>query len=282
MASLHKDPNKNQSSKQSEGIEKGRFRNLEFSLKKRAYQELLAYCQRKSLTLEDGVSSLIERGIDNYWLMAYKSLKHDFIMLKENFETYKRDNKLLTAIEAQNEELKSQLLKKGIPNQVLATPSKKENTNKAGELSVAKELADKEGESEAARMSLAVREETAAKLKQFLIEKGFFVTDAVPVLIEYGLASQDEYALMALKEEREKELPKMDAEYAALRFRAYQYFKVNQTITIRLYVLLSENRRLKELCQLHGICIAAQDPWDDWGSDKINELYGRYVFVNRV
>lgn len=55
----------------------------------------------------------MERGVDNYWLVAYKPLKHDFIILKENFDL--RDNKLLTAIEAQNEGLKSQLLEKRIP-----------------------------------------------------------------------------------------------------------------------------------------------------------------------
>lgn len=256
---------------------------MEFSLRMSVHQELIAYCQRKSLTLEGGVSSLMERGMDNYWLMAYKSLKHDLIILKENFETYKRDNKLLTAIEEQNEELKSQLLEKGISGQVLAMASKKRDLNKIEKTSAVKEPAEKEGEAEAARISVALNEGTVERLKHFLMEKNFFATDALPVLIEYGLASEDENSLRALREEREKELPKIDAEYAVLRFQTYQCFKVNQMITIRLHLLLAENRSLKELCQLQGIrnhC--ARDPWDDWGPEKISELYGRYVFVNRV
>jgi hypothetical protein len=126
--------------------------------------------------------------------------------------------------------------------------------------------------------------ELAKKLDRFLCEKGFRVSDAAPVLIEYGLNSLDEGALKELGGERERELPKLETNYAVVRFQAYQCFMINQAIVMRLHILLSENRRLKKLCMAEGMMGAAmvKDAWESWGAAEVDSFYKRYVFVNSI
>jgi len=88
--------------------------DIELVVGESTYRRLVDHCQRNSLPFEDGVRSLLERGMENYWLMAYKSLKQDLAILEEDFKRYKRDYELLDAIEKQNEELDALLRSKGI------------------------------------------------------------------------------------------------------------------------------------------------------------------------
>lgn len=129
------------------------------------------------------------------------------------------------------------------------------------------------------QVRLTLTLEVANRLNRFLREKGFRASDIVPVLIEYGLDSQDEDALKELREERDRELPKIDSKYAVIRFQNYECFIVNQAIAMRLHTLLSENRRLKRLCRAEGIMnTEVKDAWDSWGVTEVDDFYKRYVF----
>ncbi|MCQ5377577.1 MAG: hypothetical protein NO516_05950 [Candidatus Methanomethylicia archaeon] len=133
------------------------------------------------------------------------------------------------------------------------------------------------------RIKISLPFEFAERLKSFIADKGLFADDALPVLIEYGLDSQDECALERLRQERDKDLPKIDSKHAVLRFQAYQYFMINQAITMKLNISLEINRRLKALCKTNGLMdISARDEWDGWGHEIVDELFKRYVFTNKA
>ncbi|MCQ5362460.1 MAG: hypothetical protein NO482_03445 [Candidatus Methanomethylicia archaeon] len=277
----HEDQNKKRSSENALGRQKYQHDKIEFWIDEMLYRGLTEYCLRNSLTLEEGASSLIEKGIDNYWLMVYKFKKRDFEILRENFEVYRKDNERLKAIEAQNEELKSLLLKEGASTEILKF-AEKSSAKEGGNRFETKDGAGGDTSEKKRLLRLELARGTVEKLNQFLLEKGFFAIDAIPVLIKYGLSSQDEDDLRVLKSEMEKELPKLDVQYTVLRFKIYQYFKVNQTLTMRLNILLAENRKLKEMCRRYGILNpGSKDEWDEWGAEKIGELYSRYLYVKR-
>jgi len=87
---------------------------IEFIMEDSTYERLMAFSQASSLTIVEAVMSAIEKGMENYWLMAYKSLKQDYSRLSENHERCRKDNKLLSTLEKQNEELEELLRSKGM------------------------------------------------------------------------------------------------------------------------------------------------------------------------
>jgi len=48
---------------------------------------------------------LIQRGMENYWLMYYSFLRREYFLLRERHDKYKRDNELFKALEKQNARL---------------------------------------------------------------------------------------------------------------------------------------------------------------------------------
>lgn len=133
------------------------------------------------------------------------------------------------------------------------------------------------------KVKMTVTPEFAERLAPFLRQKGVQADDAIPILLQYGLNSPREDSKDELEAERERELPKLETSYAKTRFKANQCFMINQAVTMRLHVLLSENRRLKKLCRAKGLIgKTAKDPWDSWGPSDLDSFYKRYVFVKSI
>ena len=267
---------------------------MEFDLAEPAYRKLCdgsgeAGC---AAGLAERVQLILERAMENYWVMAYRRMRDDYERLKVDCDRYRRDNEALDAVERQNAELQALLESKGVSAdavQAVPNPSPSQGRD-GGPRPLAPVRTEGKpagaqtegGGSRKARVAVELPSGFVGRLSQFLSEKCLLPEDALPVMVEYGLEAEDEEALKRLKEERDRDLCRIDSEYATLRFRSYQYFMVNQAITMKLNILLSENRRLKEACRANGLLPEdSSDEWDAWGSEKVVELFRRYVFTNR-
>jgi metal-responsive CopG/Arc/MetJ family transcriptional regulator len=133
------------------------------------------------------------------------------------------------------------------------------------------------------RLKVAIPYKVAEKLDRFLREKGLPKRHGLPVLIRDGLSDESEEELQKLKLEKEKEMGHLWGTYCTMRFQAYEDFMENKAITISLNFLLSENRSLKERLENVDLknCVS-KDEWDDWDEAKLNDLYRKYVFTNRL
>lgn len=273
---------------------KGGHARIEFDLPEETYRKLCDESRNADCAAElaERVQQILERAMENYWVMAYRRMRDDYERLKEDCERYRRDNEALDAIERQNAELQALLESKGLSadaGQAVQNPSPSQGRDgRPGSLAPGRPEGKPAGAqtggggSRKVRVALELPSGFIGRLSQFLSEKCLLPEDALPVMVEYGLEAEDEEALKRLKEERDRELCRIDSEYAALRFRSYQYFMVNQAITMKLNILLSENRRLKEACRANSLLPKERrDEWDGWGSERVGELFRRYVFTNR-
>jgi hypothetical protein len=86
---------------------------VEFVMENSTLERLINFSRANSLTMAEAAMAAIEKGMDNYWLMAYKSMKQDYARLTENHERCRNDTELLSALEKQNEELEALLRGKG-------------------------------------------------------------------------------------------------------------------------------------------------------------------------
>jgi len=134
---------------------------------------------------------------------------------------------------------------------------------------------------DALKIVLKIPVEHAERLEKFLSDKGFSVEDAFPVMIEYGLDCLDPDELKKINEEKELEQAKIGKSYPTLRFKTYQYFMDNQAMTMQLRIMLTENRRLKEMIRDSGLEQVPKSEWDRWGEEEIKRLYEKYVFTKR-
>jgi hypothetical protein len=136
---------------------------------------------------------------------------------------------------------------------------------------------------EKTRLKVAIPHEAAAKLEQFLKEKGLPRRQGIPLLIEYGLSDESEEELEKLKLEKETQMRHLYRTYCNMKFRAYEYFMENKAITMRLSFVLSKNRSLKQRLKEEGLqSFIAQDEWDNWDEAKVNEFFRKYVFMSRL
>jgi hypothetical protein len=125
--------------------------------------------------------------------------------------------------------------------------------------------------------------ETAEKLYQFLKEKGLSERQGIPLLIEYGLSDESEEELEKLKLEKESQMDHLQRKYCIMKFNTYEYFMENKVLTIRLSFLLSKNRSLKRKLIEEGLqSYLSQNEWDNWNEATVNELFRKYVFMNRI
>jgi len=132
-------------------------------------------------------------------------------------------------------------------------------------------------------LKIVVQSEIAEKLDSFLKEKGLPEREGIQTLIEYGLSDEDEEELEKLRSEKESQVSYMHGKYATMKFRAYELFVENRRITMKLNMLLSENRLLKKRLKDEGLQDpVSKDEWDDWDKDATEKYYRKYVFLNRA
>ena len=79
--------------------------SIELLLPEAVHSQLLAYSKESSLPFGEAALFLIQRGMENYWLMYYSFLRREYFLLRERHDKYKRDNELFKALEKQNARL---------------------------------------------------------------------------------------------------------------------------------------------------------------------------------
>jgi len=86
-------------------------------LDRSTYDRFKAYVEKNSFDESTALIHVLKRGMNYYWVHWYKQEKHNYRIMKEIFEEYKKDNETLEAIEDQNEQLKKILEERtGTPN----------------------------------------------------------------------------------------------------------------------------------------------------------------------
>jgi hypothetical protein len=93
---------------------KGEPAVLETFLDKSTYERFRDYVIKNHLSESEAVVKILERGMANYWLFEFKQVKANYMHIKKLFEEFKKDNKLLKAIQVENEQLKNILEKKDL------------------------------------------------------------------------------------------------------------------------------------------------------------------------
>ncbi|MEM2130090.1 MAG: hypothetical protein QXZ70_05780 [Candidatus Bathyarchaeia archaeon] len=67
------------------------------------------------------------------------------------------------------------------------------------------------------------------------------------MLIQYGLSDENEEEMEKLRLEKDSQAGRsLYRDYVVMKFKAYEYFMENKRITMKLNILLSENRLLKK------------------------------------
>lgn len=85
---------------------------VDFIIEASTLEKLKAFSDAASLPLGEAAMLAIEKGMTNYRLMFYISLKQEYASLMENYEKFMSDNELLVALEKQNEDLQARLCSK--------------------------------------------------------------------------------------------------------------------------------------------------------------------------
>jgi len=112
-----------------------------------------------------------------------------------------------------------------------------------------------------------------------LNEKGLPWKEGIVLLLIYGLSDETQEELKQLRQERESKLFKISQAYSVMRFRLYEYSQENKALTMKLRLMLNENRSLKKTLEKEGVgCEIPKDDWDNWDVAKIDNYYRRYVF----
>jgi len=132
---------------------------------------------------------------------------------------------------------------------------------------------------EKVRVRIAIPYETAEKVRRFLKEKGILESQGIPLLIQYGLSSENEGELERLKNEmRSENARNLWGEYAVMKFRAYEYFMENKAMVMNLSKMLDENRMLKRRLEIEGLTkLIPGDEWDSWDKSIVDAYYRKYV-----
>lgn len=128
-------------------------------------------------------------------------------------------------------------------------------------------------------LKIPVSEGTARDLYYFLKEKGLNKTEGTERLIEYGLSDENEEELELLRAEKESQMSQLGRQYSVMRFKTYEYFFENRILTMKLNLMLKENRSLKARLGKVTNEFSNVDEWDRWGEDRIDEFLKRYVFT---
>jgi hypothetical protein len=133
---------------------------------------------------------------------------------------------------------------------------------------------------EKVRIKVTIPYETAGRVKLFLEEKGILEGYGIPLLIQYGLASESEEELERLKNEMKSENGrKLWGEYAVTKFRAYECFMENKAMVMSLSIILNENKMLKRRLEMEGLTkLIPKDEWDSWDKSVVDAYYQKYVF----
>jgi hypothetical protein len=133
---------------------------------------------------------------------------------------------------------------------------------------------------EKVRVKVILPYETAKRVRLFLEEKGILESQGIPLLIQYGLSSESEEELERLKNEVKSENGRnLWGEYAAMKFRAYEYFMKNKAMVMNLSRTLDENRMLKRRLEIEGLTkLILRDEWDSWDKSVVDAYYKKYVF----
>ena len=132
-------------------------------------------------------------------------------------------------------------------------------------------------------LKVTIPDMAAEQLNVFLREKGLQQSNGIPLLVQYGLSDENEEELEKLRSEMGSQVGRsLDKEYTVMKFQAYEYFMENKALTMRLNLLLSENRQLKQRLEADSLrdCIC-KDEWDNWDEARIDEFFDKYVLMNR-
>ena len=137
-------------------------------------------------------------------------------------------------------------------------------------------------EEEEPHLKIAVQFEAAEKLNNFLKEKGLPERWGIPLLIEYGLSDEGEGELEKLRGEMQSQMRHLWGKHAIMKFKAYELFTENARITLKLNILLSENRSLKKRLKDEDLQnLVPSNEWDDWDNTVTGKYYSKYIFMNR-
>jgi len=132
-------------------------------------------------------------------------------------------------------------------------------------------------------LSVTIPDSKAESFRKFLNEKGLSESYGIHLLMQYGLSEEDEEELEKLGLEKDSQVGhSLYREYVVMKFQAYEYFMENKRITMKLNLLLSENRLLKKRLEKEGLqnCVS-KDEWDDWDKARVDEFYRKYIFIDR-
>ena len=137
--------------------------------------------------------------------------------------------------------------------------------------------------SEETCLKVTIPYDVAEKLYQFLREKGLTERYGLPIIILYGLSGESEKELGMIKLEMESQARQIWENYYNKRIHAYWYSIENWATTMKLRLLLSDNKKFKKRLKEEGIMNhTPNDEWDDWDEETITGYYNRYVFSNHV
>jgi len=123
----------------------------------------------------------------------------------------------------------------------------------------------------------------AENINKLLKEKGLSQKNGIPLLIQYGLSDETEEELEKLRlEKNSKAGYSLTSRSAAMHFQTYQYFMENKRLTIKLNIMLSENRSMKKRLENEDLQNRVpKDEWDNWDKARVDEFYRKYVFMNQ-
>ena len=111
--------------------------------------------------------------------------------------------------------------------------------------------------------------EEAEKVRRFLDEKRLPWEGGIGLLLAYGLSDETEEELEILRREKELNMFKLGQKYATIRFHSSEYYQENKALTMRLRLMLSENKSLKKTLEKENLGREVHtNVWDDWGEEK--------------
>ena len=79
---------------------------LEVFLDNATYDKWKTYLTKTGQDESSAMVNVLERGMDNFWIIQYKQLKEDYSIMEKVFKDYRKDNTILEKLEEENQELR--------------------------------------------------------------------------------------------------------------------------------------------------------------------------------
>ena len=84
---------------------------LDIFLDHEIFDKFRLYARNNGLDEDKALIQVLQRGMDNYWLLEYKQLKENFPYAKQLLSVLMQDDEALTWLEQENEKMRELLVK---------------------------------------------------------------------------------------------------------------------------------------------------------------------------